>query len=264
MNIFEGLFYIFAMTLYAFTFSLSLIETIFKRELKVKSNSLFIIGSVFHFLAFLVRYIVLRHIPTIGTYENILTGSLFIVLFCLIFLLKLENKIALFSTIGVVLLLMGIGIVSDTTDKPFVASLKSFWLYIHIFFAWLSYGAFTTGFGLAISYLIKEKGGKNLGNLVELMFKLTAFGLITDAVMIAAGSIWAKNLWGSYWSWDPVETWSLISFLLYGLILHLRITLKISGKLFAYLLIFALITVLISFWGVNFIMTNTLHIFTVD
>ena len=61
--------------------------------------------------------------------------------------------------------------------------------------------------------------------------------------MIGAGSIWAKDLWGSYWSWDPVETWSLLSWLIYGVALHLRFTLRWGGRRLAWLLIFAVFDV---------------------
>jgi ABC-type transport system involved in cytochrome c biogenesis permease subunit len=81
--------------------------------------------------------------------------------------------------------------------------------------------------------------------------------------MIAAGSIWAKNLWGSYWSWDPVETWSLLSWLVYGVALHLRVTMGWRGRKLAWLLVFAIIGVLVSFWGVNLIMEGSLHVFNV-
>lgn len=221
------------------------------------------IGAFFHGCTFLVRFITASHIPTIGTYENILTGTLVTVILAFLFSRKKHPGI-LVGTLPFLLLLLGIAAFSSKEPQPFLASLKSFWLYIHIFFAWLAYGAFTAFAGVALVYLWKAKKGEEASVMDELMFRLTAFGLITQLVMIAAGSLWAKDLWGSYWSWDPVETWSLISFLLYGLILHGRITLRWRGKVLAYFLLFALITVLISFWGVNFVMKGTLHIFTVD
>jgi len=166
------------------------------------------------------------------------------------------------------LLILGGGALSDTTARPMVAALQSFWLYIHIFFAWLAYGAYTVACGAGIVYLARSrKAGETpegeLSRLDELMFRSTVFGFITDAVMIAAGSIWAKNLWGSYWSWDPVETWSLLSWLIYGLALHLRLTLGWRGRRFAWYLVFAIVGVLISFWGVNAIMGGSEHVFNV-
>ena len=65
-------------------------------------------------------------------------------------------------------------------------------------------------------------------------------------------------------AWDPVETWSLLSWLVYGVALHLRITLGWRGRKLAWLLAFAIIGVLVSFWGVNLVMTGSLHMFNVD
>ena len=142
-------------------------------------------------------------------------------------------------------------------------------LYIHIFFAWLAYAAYTVACGAGVVYLARTRGGKTvepdvLARLDELMFRATTFGFITDAIMIGAGSIWAKNLWGSYWSWDPVETWSLLSWLCYGVALHLRITMGWRGRKLAWVLVAAIITVLISFWGVNLVMEGSEHVFNVD
>jgi cytochrome c-type biogenesis protein CcsB len=165
------------------------------------------------------------------------------------------------------LLIMAVGAMSDTQAQPMVASLQSFWLYIHIFFAWLAYGAYTVACGAGMLYLVRSRRNRprpsdeDLARLDELMFRSTVFGFITDAIMIAAGSIWAKDLWGSYWSWDPVETWSLLSWLIYGLALHLRITLGWRGRRLAWVLVFAIIGVLVSFWGVNLVMESSAHVF---
>jgi ABC-type transport system involved in cytochrome c biogenesis permease subunit len=71
--------------------------------------------------------------------------------------------------------------------------------------------------------------------------------------MIATGSIWAHGLWGRYWGWDPIETWSLISWLIYGAALHLRITMGWKARRMAWLAVGAMATVIISFFGIGFI-----------
>jgi len=81
--------------------------------------------------------------------------------------------------------------------------------------------------------------------------------------MISAGAIWAKDLWGSYWSWDPVETWSMISWTTYGIAIHLRVTFGWRETRLAWLLIIALSTVIISFFGVNFMISTSQHMFNV-
>lgn len=215
------------------------------------------------------RWIATGHVPTIGNFENALFGAWFIV--AMVAFLELQGRYPLLAAgaLPFALIILGGGALSDTAARPMVASLKSFWLYIHIFFAWLAYGAYTVACGAGVVYLSKSKKGKTpqaeeMLRLDELMFRSTVFGFITDAVMIAAGAIWAKDLWGSYWSWDPVETWSLLSWIIYGLALHLRVTLGWKGRRIAWVLVFNIITVLVTFWGINLVMSGSSHIFNVD
>jgi cytochrome c-type biogenesis protein CcsB len=240
-----------------------------KRSLVDKAPLAVAIAVVLHTVLVAWRWMGSGHVPTIGTFENALAGGWFIAVMTLWAGWRRRFPLLAAGALPFALLIMGAGALSDTSTQPMVASLQSFWLYIHIFFAWLAYGAYTVACGTAIVYLVKSKEGRQtppdeLSGLEELMFRSTVFGFITDAIMIAAGSIWAKNLWGSYWSWDPVETWSLLSWLIYGLALHLRLTLGWRGRKLAWILVFAIIGVLISFWGVNLLMGGTLHVFTVD
>jgi cytochrome c-type biogenesis protein CcsB len=213
------------------------------------------------------RWIATGHIPTIGNFENALFGAWFIALMAAWAGWR-EYPIVAAASLPFALLVLGGGALSDTSPQPFVASLNSFWLYIHIFFAWLAYGAYTVGCGAGIVYLSKTRAGRTpekseLGRLDELMFRTTAFGFITDGIMIAAGAIWAKDLWGSYWSWDPVETWSLVTWLTYGLAIHLRVTRGWRGARFAALSVGAIAGMIISFFGVTFVVETSNHFFNV-
>lgn len=212
------------------------------------------------------RWFATGHVPTIGNFENALAGSWFIVAMTLWAGRRQRFPLLAAAALPLALLILGVGGLSDPSPSPLVASLNSFWLYIHIFFAWLAYGGYTVACGAAVLYLVRARRGADaaeLGRLDELMFRSTAFGFVTDAVMIAAGSIWAKDLWGSFWSWDPVETWSLLSWLVYGLALHLRTTLGWRGRRLSWVLVLAIVTVLISFWGVNLVMEGSEHVFNV-
>ena len=234
------------------------------------------VGFAVHTALVAWRWIDTGHIPTIGDFENGLVGSWFIVGMTLWAAWNERYSLVAAGTLPFALLIFGGGALSDTSPRPMVAALQSFWLYIHIFFAWLAYGAYTVACGASVVYLFKSRESTeetaevtaevtkdSLDRLEELMFRSTVFGFITDAIMIAAGSIWAKNLWGAYWSWDPVETWSLLSWLIYGAALHLRVTLHWRGRRFAWILVIAIIGVLVSFWGVNLVMEGTEHVFNV-
>lgn len=235
-----------------------------------------LIGFIFHTLLVAWRWIETGHVPTIGNFENALIGGWFVVAMTLWAARRERYPLLAAGALPFALLMMGGGALSDTAARPMVASLKSFWLYIHILFAWLAYGSYTVACGAAVLYLSKTRASRrnaagaddagsiaSLARLEELMFRSTVFGFITDAVMIGAGSIWARSLWGAYWSWDAVETWSLISWLIYGLALHLRVTLGWRGRRLAWFLALAIVGVLVSFWGVNVVMRGSAHVFNV-
>ncbi len=266
-----GILFWVTLLLYAFAAGAQIYGHIFrKRSWFERPRFLVLTGLVFHAILVGWRWIATGHVPTIGNFENTLFGGFFIV--AMVAWAGWSGKYPLLEAgaLPFALVILGGGAMSDTSARPMVASLKTFWLYIHIFFAWLAYGAYTISCGAGVAFLMKSRAGREpspkdeLDRLDELMFRSTAFGFVTDSIMIAAGAIWARDLWGAYWSWDPVETWSLISWLIYGLALHLRVTLGWKGRRLAWVLVFAIAGVLISFWGVNLVMEGTAHVFTVN
>jgi cytochrome c-type biogenesis protein CcsB len=264
---FAGLFWT-MLVMYAVTVAAQIYAQIFNRRSMMQRAWYGIAGAFgIHTVLVAWRWIATGHIPTIGNFENALAGSWFIVAMVIWAGWKERYPLLAAGALPFALIILGGGAMSDTTARPMSASLRSFWLYIHIFFAWLAYGGYTVACGAGIAFLTKSRkgsaSGDDLSRLDELMFRSTVFGFITDAVMIAAGSIWAKDLWGAYWSWDPVETWSLLSWLIYGLALHLRITMGWRGRRLAWVLVFAIVGVLISFWGVNLVMEGSSHVFNV-
>jgi ABC-type transport system involved in cytochrome c biogenesis permease subunit len=76
--------------------------------------------------------------------------------------------------------------------------------------------------------------------------------------MIASGAIWAEVAWGRYWAWDPVELWSLISWIFYALLLHARMTFRMSPRLFCTLAIVTAVVVAFSLWGIQYVY-ETIH-----
>ena len=256
------------MVVYALVVAAQIFGQVFKKPVMVRRAVLAAAAAfAVHTLLGIWRWVETGHVPTIGNFENALVGGWFIVLMTLWAGRKNRYPLLAAGALPFALLIMAVGAMSDTAAQPMVASLQSFWLYIHIFFAWLAYGAYTVACGAAVLYLSRTRKNRPrptdeaLARLDELMFRSTVFGFITDAIMIAAGSIWAKDLWGSYWSWDPVETWSLLSWLIYGLALHLRITMGWRGRRLAWVLAFAIVGVLVSFWGVNLVMDSSAHVF---
>jgi cytochrome c-type biogenesis protein CcsB len=277
MAYWEIIFFWIAMVAYALTGGGFIYSFVFKNPRVVsKVTALVAFGFLAQTAAIYSRFHATGHLPWSGHYEYALMGSWFIIAGTLF--VGWQNKqlqgLAV-GTIPLVLVMLGYGYMQDPGLTPMAASLKTVWLYIHVYFAWLSFGAYALAMAAGVLYLLKRKSGtqaeKNpaydrfpsLDRLDELIFRYIVFGFITDTIMISAGAIWAKDLWGSYWSWDPVETWSLISWLVYGLTIHLRVTFGWREKRLAWLAIAAMSTVIICFFGVNLIVNTSLHMFNV-
>jgi cytochrome c-type biogenesis protein CcsB len=99
--------------------------------------------------------------------------------------------------------------------------------------------------------------GENRLNLLEsidnLSYRTISFGFPLLTIGIIAGAVWANEAWGSYWSWDPKETWALITWLVFASYLHARITKSWQGRKPAIIASFGFIVVWICYLGVNFL-----------
>jgi cytochrome c-type biogenesis protein CcsB len=152
--------------------------------------------------------------------------------------------------------------------QPLLPALQSNWLIAHVITCFLGYAAFAVSCSLSIMYLIKkplsakktETGLRSyfpgIPVLDDLIYQTIIVGFLLFTVGIATGSIWAHSAWGTYWSWDPKETWSLITWLLYAALLHARMMKGWHGTRIAWLSIIGFACVLFTYFGVNFILSG--------
>lgn len=266
-----------ALVIYSLSAGGFIYSIVFKNDrVMPKLTLLVLVGWLAHIVAIAARYNATGHLPWSGHYEYALMGGWFIISSTLfVGWQNRQLRCLAIVTVPVVIIMMGYGYLQHPGLTPKAASLKTIWLFIHVYFAWLAFGAYTLAMAAGALFLLKERNATrpspnpsyekfpSLDRLDELIFRYVVFGFITDTIMIAAGGLWAKDLWGSYWSWDPVETWSLVSWLIYGTFIHLRVTLGWRGRRLAWLAVVALSSVIISFFGVNFIVSSSLHVFQV-
>ncbi|MCL4439240.1 MAG: cytochrome c biogenesis protein CcsA [Firmicutes bacterium] len=224
-------------------------------------------GLVPHTLALGIRWIITGHGPYLRVYE-VYSSDVWVAI--LVYLLVQKWKPGL-RVIGVVvmpvaLLLIGLAMMASPEIRELPETFRTYWLMVHIFFAKFAYSSLLLGTGCSILILVKKRyetrGGwykkiPALDILDELAYSFTGFGFLMLAVMIVAGSIWANNAWGSYWSWDPVETWSLISWLVYGIYLHLRRTRGWRGARLAWLSVFSFGVLAFALFGIGIFYFST-------
>ncbi len=160
----------------------------------------------------------------------------------------------------------------DSKIQPLVPALKSNWLIAHVITCFIGYAAFAVSFGISIMYLLRESrtGSGNPGpdaggvlamlpeprQLDELNHQMILFGFLWLSIGIITGSVWANSAWGTYWSWDPKETWSLITWLVYAALLHARTLRGWRGSRVAKLSILGFACVLFTYFGVNFLLSG--------
>jgi cytochrome c-type biogenesis protein CcsB len=251
-----------AIGLYSLSFLLYLGGLVFRRgRWSGWGFALAVAGFALHTGAILARWAATGHLPVMATYENSLAGTWFVMLiyFGLRRVFPPSRPFGV-AVVPLVLLVLGNGVQAGAELQPLEPPYRSNWLYVHVLFAWFAFGSFVLAFAAGLMYLLKERGRKGvlsrlpeLKILDELSFRLILFGFFSHSVMIGSGAIWAHGLWGRYWGWDPVETWSLISWLTYGLNLHLRVTLGWRGRRAAWLAIGSLFGVVFTFFGIGYI-----------
>lgn len=147
-------------------------------------------------------------------------------------------------------LLFGGAALLDNTARPLMPALRSNWLIIHVLSSMAAYAAFAVAAAAAGRALFK--GGAEPGDLLTRLLR-TGFAFLT--LGIVTGSVWADTAWGSWWSWDPKETWSLLTWLAYAAALHLRKN-GLGGKRFCIITLCCFGTVLFTYFGVNFLLSG--------
>lgn len=252
-----------AVTLYAAGGVAYVVGLMFRKErVTAAATWVSLLGLVPHLVGIGVRWTRVGHGPYLGFYEVISTYALFaVVAFALVSLRFRGLRPAGIFVMPLVFLFLGGAMLTSPDDLPLTGTLASYWLIIHVTFAKLAYGSFIASFALALSYVVRGRARSerwtrfasrfpSQETVDDLSYSFVAAGFVFLAVMIAAGAVWANEAWGRYWGWDPIETWALVSWLVYAVALHLRLTLRWRGDRWAWVVIAALPTVLFALIGV--------------
>lgn len=217
------------------------------------------------------------HAPLSNLYESLVFAAWSIMLIYIILEFRSKQRVLGIFPSLFAFLAMSYASYSDQIDskiQPLVPALKSNWLIAHVVTCFLGYAAFAISCGISIMYLVKKNqtsqapaGGPaallpDLKQLDAFNYQMIFFGFLWLSLGIITGSVWANSAWGTYWSWDPKETWSLITWLIYAALLHARTIKGWRGNRVAWLSLLGFGCVLFTYFGVNFLLSG-LHSYAV-
>jgi len=223
------------------------------------------IGLICNVTTVAIRWITGGELPFTGIAESIASGVLIAVLIFLVIQLSSKKlKAAGVLVMPVCFVLMGwAGTLIKDIGATLPAPLQSKWLWVHIIGASTGFSGVLTAAALGLLFLLKERnsGGiyekiPELETLDDLGYRFIGGGFIMLGLMIVSGALWSNQVKGSYWNWDPVEVWSLVTWLTYGIYLHLRITMGWRNRRLAVYALAALVIMIVSYWGIPFVKEN--------
>ena len=257
---------------------------VFFAFLASKNKAIGLCGSVLAYAGFAVQTVAIAlrwkesyalgygHAPLSNLYESVVFFSWTIILIYMFIELKYKYRIVgafvvPFAFLGMSWAQLGM----QSGIEPLVPALQSNWLLYHVITCFLGYAAFAVACGISIMYLVKagseERGGSTpAGGLMgmfppirvldDLNYRAIMIGFPLLTLGIITGAAWANYAWGTYWSWDPKETWSLIVWFIYAAFLHARFTRGWVGKRAAWLSIIGFAATIFCYLGVNLLLSG--------
>jgi len=233
--------------------------------------ALTVVAWLLHLAADVTRGLAAGRVPWANMYEFALTGTLIITSVYLLVLVVSKHDLRFLGTFvtGLVLVLLGIATVNFYVSVvPLPPALQSAWLVIHVFVATSAVGFLALGFALSVVQLMQARresiaaSGRaakqsflatlpDSATLENLAYRVIIIGFILWTFTLMAGAIWAEAAWGRYWGWDPKETWSFITWVLYAGYLHARATAGWKGHKAAWVAVAAATALVIDYYVVN-------------
>lgn len=217
-------------------------------------------GLLCQTIALILRLVATGRGPFVTIYETMVFWSWLIALIFLIFQFRYRIRVLGVLIAPLAFLAIALASLFSSETQNLVPALQSYWLEFHIATCFVAYACFAISFAAGLAYLIKrtDKPESMLSkeNLDIIGYKSISLGFPFLTLGVVLGAIWGNVAWGRYWGWDPKETWSLITWFIYALYLHLRIVSKLKAKHCAIVSIVGLLAVIFTFFGVNFLLSG--------
>jgi len=226
------------------------------------------IGFFVHTMALIWRTIESGHAPFTNMYESLsfLAWSGILAYLIIEYKYKIRKAGPYLMLIIIAIMALASSPLMPKEATPLIPALQSYWLWLHVSVTLLGEAFFAVAFIMSIMYLVadsREKKGISKESalssekLDSISYRCVAVGfpLFTLGGLVF-GMVWAYNAWGRYWSWDPKETWSLITWFVFALYLHTRIVMGWKGRRSALITLIGFLAALFTYFGVNYLLSG--------
>jgi len=200
-----------------------------------------------------------RFIALTSTYESLLFYAAALAFLCFVY--AKQKKLPYWPLVtfgstfaGIVLMAVASSPLIPKEALPPIPALRSGWLILHVSFTFIGEAFFAASFVSALLFLVTKNEERRL-NLDRVTYTAIAVGYpIFTAGALVFGAIWAEQAWGRWWSWDPKETWALVTWLVYTGYLHIRLIRKRKDKWPSILAAAGFLCTIFTFFGVNYLL----------
>lgn len=158
------------------------------------------------------------------------------------------------------LLVFGVWSVTVSPEPvPLPATYDNYWLWVHVITGKVFLAALLLAVGNACVLLLRGSGrsgrapGSDSVTLDTMAWRAVSVGFVFDSLMLIAGAAWARDAWGRFWAWDPLETWAFVTWLAIGVALHLRVTYRLPVWAGCWMIVGMFVLAVLTFLGVPFL-----------
>lgn len=256
-----------ALVAYSLATAIAMWALVFRRRPERTLLALMSVGLLLHTVAIGARWMRVGHLP-VGNMFEMLSANVWGLMAAVVVGYALLPRVRAFAAVVLPVVMMVLGWMllppMEVTSLP--PTYDTVWLYIHIAFIKLFLGAALIALGIAGIILLRGSGvaGDRFSTLPadaaldDTAYRCMALALIFDTLGVVSGAIWAQDAWGRYWSWDPLEVWSLVTWLCIGLTLHLRASFHTRPRTNSILIVVTFVVAFFTFFGIPFV-SRALH-----
>ena len=232
-----------------------------RRPFDWAANALIVAGWAFQTAYIVLRWAEAGRAPFSNMFESLVLFGWTVAAIFLV--LRLRTNIPWLAAAAAALSALALAHANtfESEIRPLMPALQSNWLSFHVMTCFLGYGGFAISSLVAVGFLIVDRKTSSVPaetreTLETVLARTISFGFLFLTLGILTGAVWANSAWGTYWSWDPKETWSLITWFIYAIFLHCRFVRGWRGQRAAWISIIGFVSVLFTYYGVNFLLAG--------